>query len=63
MSSWETSNSSRRTDAGSPRRSRAVNLVRSTGRPIAAVARKLGYDSTLGNWVPQSRIDRARPRG
>jgi hypothetical protein len=42
----------------------AVNLVRSTGRPIAAVARKLGiYDSTLGNWVPQDRIDRARPRG
>jgi transposase len=41
----------------------AVNLVRSTGRPIAAVARKLGYDSTLGNWVRQSRIDRGEAEG
>jgi transposase len=40
-----------------------VNLVRSTGRPIAAVARKLGYDSTLGNWVPQSRIDCGEAEG
>ena len=30
----------------------AVELVRSTGRPIAHVAEELGiYDSTLGNWV------------
>ncbi|MBW3561530.1 MAG: transposase [Actinobacteria bacterium] len=30
----------------------AVELVRSTGRPIARVAEELGiYDSTLGNWV------------
>ena len=36
----------------------AVELVRSTGRPIAVVARELGiYDSTLGNWVRQDRID------
>jgi transposase len=29
----------------------AVELVRSTGRPIAEVAEELGiYDSTLGNW-------------
>jgi transposase len=42
----------------------AVNLVRSTGRPIAAVARELGiYDSTLGNWVPQDRIDRGKAEG
>jgi transposase len=41
----------------------AVNLVRSTGRPIAAVARKLDYDSTLGNWVPQDRIDRGEAEG
>jgi transposase len=28
----------------------AVELVRSTGRPIAEIARELGiYDSTLGN--------------
>jgi transposase-like protein len=39
-------------------------LVRSTGRPIAAVARELGiYDSTLGNWVPQDRIDRGKAEG
>jgi transposase-like protein len=37
----------------------AVNLVRSTGRPIAQIARELGiYDSTPGNWVRQDRIDR-----
>jgi len=42
----------------------AVNLVRSTGRPIAAVARELGiYDSTLGDWVPQDRIDRGKAEG
>ena len=29
----------------------AVELVRSSGRPIAEVAEELGlYDSTLGNW-------------
>jgi transposase-like protein len=37
----------------------AVELVRSTGRPIAEIARELGiYDSTLGNWVRQDRIER-----
>jgi transposase len=37
----------------------AVELVRGTGRPIAEIARELGiYDSTLGNWVRQDRIDR-----
>src|SRR5215212_8947074 len=37
----------------------AVELVRTTGRPIAQIARELGiYDSTLGNWVRQDRIDR-----
>jgi transposase len=35
----------------------AVDLVRSTGRPIAQIAQELGiYDSTLGNWVRQDRI-------
>lgn len=32
----------------------AVEIVRSSGRPIAEVARELGiYDSSLGNWVWQ----------
>ena len=39
-------------------------MVRSTGRPIAAVARELEiYDSTLGNWVRQDRIDRGKAEG
>jgi transposase len=42
----------------------AVELVRSTGRPIAVVARELGiYDSTLGNWVRQDRIERGEAEG
>ena len=42
----------------------AVELVPSTGRPIAVVARELGiYDSTLGNWVRQDRIDRGEREG
>src|SRR6266545_90347 len=40
----------------------AVELVRTSGRPIAQIAqiaRELGiYDSTLGNWARQDRIDR-----
>jgi transposase-like protein len=39
----------------------AVQLVRTTGRPIAEIARELGIDdSTLGNWVRQDRIDRGK---
>jgi transposase len=42
----------------------AVELVRPTGRPIAQIARELGvYDSTLGNWVRQDRIDRGEAEG
>jgi transposase len=42
----------------------AVDLVRSTGRPIAQIAHELGiYDSTLGNWVRQDRIDRGEREG
>ncbi len=42
----------------------AVELVRSTGRPIAQIARELGLDdSTLGNWVRQDRIDRGEAEG
>ena len=42
----------------------AVELVRATGRPIAQIANELGiYDSTLGNWVRQDRIDRGEAEG
>jgi transposase len=42
----------------------AVDLVRSSDRPIAEIARELGiYDSTLGNWVRQDRIDRGQQDG
>jgi len=42
----------------------AVELVRSTDRPIAQIARELGiYDSTLGNWARQDRIDRGEREG
>ena len=42
----------------------AVQLVRTSGRPIAEIARELGiYDSTLGNWVKQDRIDRGEREG
>jgi transposase len=42
----------------------AVDLVRSTGRPIARIAQELGiYDSTLGSWVRQDRIDRGEREG
>jgi hypothetical protein len=36
----------------------AVELVRSTDRPIAHVADELGiYDSTLGNWVRKAEAE------
>src|ERR671921_1649767 len=42
----------------------AVELVRTSGRPIAQIAHELGiYDSTLGNWVRQDRIDRGEREG
>lgn len=42
----------------------AVELVRSTGRPIAHVADELGiYDSTLGNWIRKARAEEADPDG
>ena len=42
----------------------AVDLVRTSGRPIAQIARELGiYDSTLGNWVRQDCIDRGEQDG
>jgi transposase len=41
-----------------------VELVRTWGRPIAEIARDLGiYDSTLGNWAEQDRIDRDEREG
>jgi|SRR5512132_2184352 transposase len=42
----------------------AVELVRTTGRPIAQIAHDLGvYDSTLGNWVRQDAIDHGEREG
>jgi transposase len=42
----------------------AVDLVRTTGRPIAQIAHELGiHDSTLGNWVRRDRIDRGEREG
>ena len=36
----------------------AVAMVIETGRPVAHVAEELGiYDSSLGDWVRQARID------
>lgn len=42
----------------------AVKLVHATGNPIAQVADELGiYDSTLGNWIKQDRVDRGEREG
>src|SRR4029453_1128909 len=42
----------------------AVELVRSSGRPIAQIARELAISpSPLGNWVRQDRIDRGEREG
>ena len=42
----------------------AVEIVRSSDKSIAQVARELGiYDSSLGNWVRQDQIDRGEREG
>ena len=42
----------------------AVEIVRSSGKPIRQVAKELGiYDSTLGNWVRQDGINRGEREG
>jgi transposase len=42
----------------------AVDLVLTTGRPIAEVADELGiYDSTLGNWVRRHQDEQAAGSG
>jgi transposase len=42
----------------------AVDLVLTTGRPIAEVADELGlHDSTLGNWVRQRQVDEGERQG
>ena len=42
----------------------AVEIVRSSGRPVRQVANELGiYDSTLGNWVRQDGINRGEREG
>ena len=39
-------------------RQRAIELYRSSGRPMEALAKELGISSTtLANWVKQNRID------
>ncbi len=42
----------------------AVEIVRSSDRSIAEVARELGiYDSSLGSWVRQDQINRGEREG
>ena len=42
----------------------AVEIVRTSGKPIRQVANELGiYDSTLGNWVRQDGINRGEREG
>lgn len=42
-------------------KSRAVDLVLKQGLSASQVARDLGiYESTLGNWVKQAKIDRGK---
>ena len=42
----------------------AVEIVRSSDRSIAEVARELGLsDTSLGNWVRQDRVDRGEREG
>ncbi len=42
----------------------AAALVIDTGRPVAQVARELGvYESSLGRWVTQLRVDRGEAEG
>ena len=41
-----------------------MELVLTGGKTVAEAARDLGiYDSTLGNWVKQARIDRGQQEG
>jgi transposase len=42
----------------------AVEVVRTTGKAIAEVARELGVtESSLGRWVAQDRVDRGEREG
>jgi transposase-like protein len=42
----------------------AVEIVRSSDKSIAEVARELGiYDSSLGNWVKQDQVNRGEWEG
>ncbi len=42
----------------------AVEIVRSSDKSIAEVARELGiYDSSLGSWVRQDQVDRGERQG
>ena len=42
----------------------AVQIVRTSGKSIAEVARELGiHDSSLGNWVKQDQVNRGEREG
>ena len=42
----------------------AVEIVRTTGKSIAQVAREMGiHDGTLGHWVQQDRVERGEREG
>ena len=42
----------------------AVEIVRTSGKPVAQVARELGIgESTLGYWVNRDRVDRGETEG
>jgi len=42
----------------------AVEIVRTSDKSIAEVARELGiYDSSLGSWVRQDQVDRGEREG
>jgi len=42
----------------------AVEIVRSSDKSIAEVARELGiYDSSLGSWVRQDQVNRGKREG
>ena len=45
-------------------KSEAVQLVRSSGRPVSQIARELGISgNSLRNWVKQAQIDQGERQG
>jgi transposase len=61
---WQTSSVWTRRKFSEEFKRDAVELVRSTRRPVAEVARELGISETsLGNWIRQDGIDRGEAEG